>query len=71
MSERARLAAVAKQRRDEWDRYHELKKLAEWAWTGMQSNPEFTETASEQIASQAWKEAEAMYTESQRRRPVE
>jgi hypothetical protein len=70
-TERIRLAAVAKRQRDEWDKYHDLKRLAEKAWAGMQSNHEFTETPPEQIASQAWKEAEAMYAESERRRPVE
>jgi hypothetical protein len=58
-------------KRREAEVHEEMKRLAEIAWAGMQSNHEFTETPPEQIASQAWKEAEAMYAECERRRPAE
>ena len=64
-TERIRLAAVAKRQRDEWDKYHETKRLAEMAWAGLIA------CHMKEIAAVAWDEAEAMYAESQRRRPVE
>jgi len=46
-------------------RYEEIKRLAEIAWAGLIA------CHMKEIASVAWDEAEAMYAESQRRRPVE
>ena len=46
-------------------RYEEIKRLAEMAWVGLIA------CHLKEIAAVAWDEAEAMYAESQRRRPHE
>ena len=52
-------------------RYEEKKRLAEIAWAALLSNPELFLAKGSTYESQAWADAEAMYAESQARRPQE
>jgi uncharacterized iron-regulated protein len=49
--------------------YEAKKRLAEKAWVAILASP--SDGPKEQIAEAAWLNAEVMYQESQRRRPVE
>lgn len=54
------------------ERYHETKRLAELAWHALLAAPRHPVDGSfYNIAGQAWIAAEAMYAESERRRPQE
>jgi len=51
-------------------RYEETKRLAEMAWALMHGNPHWSEYQPLEVADGAWRRAEAMCDESERRRPV-
>ena len=52
-------------------RYEEMKRLAEMAWASSLASPGAFERLSKSLCECAWADAEAMYAESERRRPVE
>ena len=68
-SESERLDAEAQRRGKEWVQYEEMKRLAEIAWAAVLSSP--SNVSIWDFARSAWMNAEAMYDESERRRPVE
>ena len=58
-------------KRREAEVHEEMKRLAEIAWAALIGNTKWCNTSPKSIVDQAWDEAEAMYEESQARRPQE
>jgi hypothetical protein len=56
-------------KRREAEVYEEKKRLAEMAWAAILASP--SDGPRHVLAEAAWGNAEAMYAESERRRPVE
>ena len=56
-------------KRRESEVYEEKKRLAEMAWAAILASP--SDGPRHVLAEAAWENAEAMYAESQRRRPHE
>jgi hypothetical protein len=57
-----------KARREELEEHHEIRRLAEIAWAGMQANPHWTEYQPNEVAEEAWRQAEAMHGKNHQRR---
>jgi hypothetical protein len=70
-SESERLDAEAQRRGKEWQRYEEMKRLAEMAFAAIVANPRCEPSAASQLGEGAWEIAEVMYAASERRRPQE
>ena len=52
-------------------RYEETKELAQMAWVALLMNADLHLAEGTTFESAAWADAEAMYAESERRRPKE
>jgi hypothetical protein len=69
MSEQTTLLTPRQLREAEAAKYEEMKRLAEMAWAAILASP--SDGPRHVLAEAAWENAEAMYAESERRRPVE